>query len=236
MAIIYKPSEIDVSKITFNPNVKTLDSGCKMVWAQYDGQPLIMQLPTMKAPFGISYFEDNKKYSLDLSFDGKDSNESLKNTYEMLQELDKKLMTYGMENSMTLFKKRYQTLDIMEALYTPIIRQPKDEKYSPTIKFNLNQTPTGEFKFSVFDGTKNKVNLLDINSKGSRVTAIVQWTGIWLAGGKFGASWKIQQLRVVPRATLQEYAFLDDENDRKNLDVDDVDDIVDDMPFREDSE
>jgi hypothetical protein len=38
--------------------------------------------------------------------------------------------------------------------------------------------------------------LEDVLSKRTKVTAIIQCTGVWFAGGKFGTTWKAAQLRV----------------------------------------
>ena len=38
--------------------------------------------------------------------------------------------------------------------------------------------------------------LEDVISKRTKVTAIIQCTGVWFAGGKFGTTWKAAQLRV----------------------------------------
>jgi hypothetical protein len=119
-----------------------------------------------------------------------------------------------MDNSQTWLKKRISSVEVIEALYYPIVKMPKDEKYSATIKLPLAQD-NGQFRCQVFDSDRNKIEILDINSKGSDVTAIVQLTGLWLVGGKFGISWKVQQLRVVPRPALTDYAFVDDEDETK---------------------
>lgn len=212
--IVIKTQDVNVENITYANNVKTLDNGGKMVWMGYSGRPLIMQLPTMKAPFGVSEWSDEKtgtkKYYFDLSFDGMAANEELAKTYEMFKAMDAKVLNDGMDNSMAWFKKRYTSIEIMDALFSPSVKMPKDEKYSPTIKLPLAQSQ-GEFKCGVFDGDRNRVNILDMNTKGAEVTAIIQLVGIWLAGGKFGVSWKVQQLRIIPRTRLTDYAFLDDD-------------------------
>ncbi len=213
---VTKCFDVDVADVSFSSQPKILDNGGKMVWISYKGSPLIVQLPKMKAPFGVSRWCDDKgnveKYSLDLSFGGSD--ERVAQTLEILKKMDEKILQSGMENSMNWFKKKFSSTEVMEALYYPIVRQPKDEKYAPTIKLPL-AFANGEFKFTAYDNTKdhNKVDLLDVNTKGCDVTAIIQATGLWIAGGKFGCSWKVQQLRVAPRESLPAYAFVDDDDE-----------------------
>ena len=211
---VTKAFEINVPNISYSSQPKILDNGGKMVWIAYNNSPLIVQLPTMKAPFGVSRWCDDKgnveKYSLDLSFGG--SSDKVAKTLEIFKSLDMKILQDGMDNSMNWFKKKYTSVEVMEALYYPIVRQPKEEKYSPTIKLPL-AFGDGTFKFNAFDNNKNKIDLLDVNTKGVDVTAIIQCTGLWIAGGKFGCSWKVQQLRLTPRATLPDYAFVDDDEE-----------------------
>ena len=212
--LVIKAQDVVVANIATQSNVKTLDNGGRMVWMSYNGRPLLIQLPAMKAPFGVSEWSDEKtgakKYSLDLSFDGVANNQALADTFNMLKELDAKILNDGMENSVSWLKKRYTAIEIVEALFYPSIKMPKDDKYSPTMKLSLAHNQ-GEFKCLVFDSCRNPLNILETNTKGAEVTAIVKLAGVWLAGGKFGISWKVEQLRIAPRATLTNYAFIDDD-------------------------
>jgi hypothetical protein len=51
-------------------------------------------------------------------------------------------------------------------------------------------------------------------NKGSRVRALIQCTGFWIAAGKFGLSWKLKQMIIEPSARIgKAYAFNDEEED-----------------------
>ena len=113
--------KVDVSDISFSKDVKTLESGFKMVYGKYKGgSPIVLQLPTMKAPFGVSGWTNDKgvieKYSLDLSFNGMDSSEKLSSTYELFKGIDDLVVTTALENSTEWFKKRYTSKEVMEAI------------------------------------------------------------------------------------------------------------------------
>ncbi|MEW5315130.1 MAG: hypothetical protein WDW38_006580 [Sanguina aurantia] len=69
------------------------------------------------------------------------------------------------------------------------------------------------FTCETYDGKKNRVELTDLETKGSTVTAISRCVAIWVINGKFGVTWKAQQLRVKPSATLHGYAFQETEDD-----------------------
>lgn len=220
--MIIKASELNVDDITYS-SLKVLDNGAKLIWIANKGAPLIMQLPKMSAPFGVSRWADDKteKYSLDLSFKGRETDENIQKAYDMFMALDKKIIRDAMENSPAWFKKKIASIDVMEALYHPIVRQPKDDKYAPTIKLPLAYADNA-FKCLAFDASKKVVNLADVNLKGAEVVSIVQCTGIWIAGGGAGCSWKVNQLKVFPKPSLNTYAFQDDDDDAV-ADADDAD-------------
>jgi hypothetical protein len=69
----------------------------------------------------------------------------------------------------------------------------------------------------VYDDKKrslDSVPLDDILVKGAVLTTLIQCTGVWFAGGKYGLSWKAVQVRAdkVPHR-LQGFAFVEDGED-----------------------
>jgi hypothetical protein len=215
MSTITLAKEFDISNVSAS-DIRTLDNGGKVAYMSYNGAPLILQTPTMTAPFGLSTWDNDGKgplkYSLDLSFKGMDRNAGLQTFYNVLEAIDKRMIDDGLANAATWFKGKKVSKDVLEALYTPLIRHAKDkngditDKYPPTFKVtvpNKEGKPTCE----VYDEKRNIVDLMSLQTKGSRVMAIVQWMGLWFAGGKYGTTWKVLQMKVVPNATIRGYAF-----------------------------
>lgn len=130
MDSIVLPNEFDVSNISYS-EPRVLDNGGKVIYVSYNKKKLIMQTPEMVAPFGLSKWNNegkgNDKYSLDLSFKGKDSRDVLSKFFDGLRDLDKKLVEDGLKHCQTWLKKTYKSLDVVEALYTPIIKFAKDK-------------------------------------------------------------------------------------------------------------
>jgi hypothetical protein len=103
-------------------------------------------------------------------------------------------------------------------LYTPSVRFAKDadgnpKPYPPTLKIQLRQRD-GKFETAIYDDKKRPLTdipLEDVLVKKAFLTALVQCTGVWFAGGKFGLSWKAIQIRAdkVPDS-IRGFAFLDD--------------------------
>ena len=68
------------------------------------------------------------------------------------------------------------------------------------------------FKVQCFDETKTKLEpeMDTLVTKGHSVSTIVKLSGIWFAGGKFGVSWELVQMKLTPKTAIQEYAFQDE--------------------------
>lgn len=233
------PSEFDISNVKYSA-VRTLDNGGKVIYLSYNGAPLVLQTPEMHAPFGISKWDNEKggnKVTVDLSFKGKDTRPVLENFFQNFLALDEKLVTDGADNSVTWLKKKYNETVVKE-FYTPIVKYAKDkntgepsDKYPPTFKVTLPKKD-GKYTFEVYNQDKQQVNLDDVELKGARVTALIQCLGIWVAGQKYGLSWKVLQMKVVPQSKINGYSFKELKDD-KVADDDMSDDGSDDHPDAE---
>jgi hypothetical protein len=203
----------------------------------FNKNPIVLQTPEMFAPFGMQKW-DNDKYSIDLSFKGLEGRDSLKMFYDKMSELDEKLIDDGVANSFEWLKKKGASREVVKALYTRLVRHPVDKntgeistKYPPTFKLTL-PWKNGAFQCEVFDSNRNLVDLSTVETKGSRIVAIIQCLGIWVAAGKYGCTWKVLQMRVAPPQKIKGYAFKETENDliedeevdddHKDVDVDEV--------------
>ncbi len=239
MESIILPSNFDVSSVTYSAP-RTLDNGGRAIYMGLNRSPIVLQTPEMIAPYGVSNWNDDgkgpDKYSLDLSFKGKDDRPNLNTFFEKMVALDKKLVQDGVDNSMTWLKKKYNSVDVVEALYTPMVKYAKDkttgeitDKYPPVFKLKIPFV-NNAFQCEVYDNKRKPVDLkqlIDTGAfKGAKVTAIIQCLGIWVAGGKYGCSWKILQMRVSPPQTIKGYAFKEIEDDKvDDSDIEDDDSV-----------
>ena len=221
------PKNFDVARITYS-TPKQLETGAKSIYISYNEKPLLVQTPDMQAPFGISMWPGERgapdKYNVDVSFAGRETRPQLQAFFGVLESISERVITDAMDNSQAWFKRRFPSRDVVEALYTPIIKYSKDREtgevntqYPPNFKMSL-PFRDGQFQFPVYDGSRNLLNLLDIASsdtrgKGSRVSAIVQCSAVWIAASKFGVTWKVRQLRISEPARLTGYAFQRTEED-----------------------
>jgi len=247
-----KPVDVDISKIALS-TLKTLPSGGKMLYLNYNGgiSPLYIATPEVDVPFDMSYFADNDKsgkYSVSISLKDIDENSKMKEFHDKLLEMDNLIKGKAMENSVQWFKKPKMSQDTIESLYTPMVKVHTDPetgeptgKYPPRFGFKIVKKE-GKVQCSLYDGNKQYFdvnnetdNPIDINrviTKGSMLKVVLKCNGVWLANGKFGCTWRAEQVRVkVPEGGLNEFAILSDSDDEDGG----VDDEVNTTTMIEDS-
>lgn len=230
---IISPKAFDISNLTLG-GTKDLSNGGKTVYIAYKGDPLRVQTPEMVLPFGLTAWPKPdvgppEKFSIEPSFSNMESRPPIARFHNMLKAMDQRLLEEGMAHSPAWFKRQHKSLDVTEAVYTPIVKARRDNAYPPVFKVSI-PFYDGEIKCDIFDDQRNRINLLEHELKGAKVTAIIQCTGIWLAAGKFGCSWKAVQLRIVPRASIKGYAFQDNPEDRIDAEEDMEEDEEDAAP------
>ena len=218
--MISSPSDVTVSKIEFSAP-KLLDNGGKSVNLRYEGRNLMMETPSLNVPYGVNVFDKQgpPKYSVDLSLRGADDNDQVRALQDFLEAFDERMIDAGVENAGKWFKMTNPNREVIKAFYTPLVKISRDAQgnpkpYPPTFKLALRGKkgaqagPTaGTFEVEFYNaGEKDtkglptkfapELALDEVLVKRAQVTAIIQCTGVWFAGGKFGTTWKAVQLRV----------------------------------------
>ena len=237
--------KIDNTKITLS-DPKTLENGGKMLFLNYGGgiNPLYVTTPEVEIPFDPSYFPDNEnsgKYSVKFSMKNVDDNKSMRDFHTWALSMDDLLLKKASENTQAWFRKAKMSDETIKELYTPMVRVSVDPetgepngKYPDSFGFKVVKRD-GRFKdFSIYD---NKKVVFDVNKdtddgidiskvllKGSLIKAVLKCNGVWIANGKFGCTWRAEQIRVkVPEGGLEDFAILseseesDDEEVRSTL-------------------
>jgi hypothetical protein len=224
------PASFSVASVKIG-QPKSLDSGAKMAYLNYgESRALILQTPTLKSPFGLNIFDKNgpPKYSIDLALTGYQENPKVKAFYKALSDLDNFMIEEGVRNSKAWFKSQ-MTRDVVAAFYTPTVKFGRDKEgnqtpYPPNVNLKLKKNREGtDFDCEFYDhqskGNPNAPKLTGIPIeemlvKKVEVTGLMQCTGVWFAGGKFGLTWKAILLRLdsVPQG-IHGNALLDDDLD-----------------------
>ena len=240
---IVLPKNVPIDSITIGKVRNMGNNHGKMAYLSLNDENFIFQLPEMSSPFGMSSWTNddngNTKYWIDLSFRDIENRVPLQVFKKLIEDIDEKVIQHAFDNSNIFFKKKYTNIDIVREFFTNSIKYPKDketgeitDKWPPTFKVTLPQRD-GEFNFEAYNKKKESINLKDIQTKGSKMTTLIKCGGIWIAGGnKFGITWKVVQILVVPYEKINGFAIMDNPEDKmkgKNDDEDDDNDESNDI-------
>ena len=205
MSSILFPSDFQAKAITLSA-LRTLQSGAKQAYLNYNGERLVMQTAvSMTSPFGLNAFANQQgqnEYSVDLSFRGHDQRPEVKEFMRVLEQMDELMINEGVKNSKTWFKADLNR-EVIKAFYTPSLKYSKDKEgnvlsYPPNIKVKLPKR-NGEWDTKFYDLKGNPfkgVPVEDLIVKGTQITAIIECGGVWFAGSKFGLTWRAKQVAI----------------------------------------
>jgi len=229
-----KASKVDVSKMTISA-LKTLDNGAKMCFLNYNGgvSPLYVQTPEVDLPFDASYYADNDtngKVQIRFSMKDMENNKPVRDFHSKMLEMDNFLKEKALENSVSWFKKAKMSGETIDSLYTPMVKVHIDpETGEPTGKFpdsfafkivkkeNKISCPmynVDKVYYDVNGDTETPTTVERVLVKGAKVKVVLKCNGIWVANGKFGCTWRAEQMLVkVPEGGLNEFAIQSDSDD-----------------------
>ena len=93
------------------------------------GQKLAVQTPRMSVAFNMKpNTAEYPKYSVEFSFSGMESDESLRKFHDNIEAMDQFMIDAGVKNSMAWFKQKKVSRDVIEAKYSPMIKTPTDNE------------------------------------------------------------------------------------------------------------
>lgn len=227
---VVTPNQIDVAKLKYS-EPKLLDNQSKTVYVNYDGDKLTVQTPLVNIPYNINDFNQEndkyKKFDINISFAGMDSNPKIKQFFDKMVEIEDKVKSDAFKNRQLWLRDDYDGIKkVVDKLFFPIVKHDKDKdtgkimnRYPPTMKIKLPYDTAGKaFTFDACDMDNNEIVFADYMGrvKGAKARLIIQLTGIWIAGGKYGCTWKVVKgkFQMQSRNT---YTFVEDSDD-ENVD------------------
>lgn len=234
---LIKGKNMDASNVGFSAP-KVLDNGAKLVYVNYNGGKFCLQTPWMSMPWDMSCFSEGPypKYSAELSFRGMDESPELQQFHDKFIELQSKIVDAGVENSVAWFKKKNVSRELVDAQFNPIVKVSKDKetgepngKYPPTFKVKVPQmNKNWDVKVFNTEGKQYMINdvesgdtLEDVLVKHSKVRAIIQCVGLWVAAGSFMCQWKLVKAEVDVPGRSNAHDFLPDSDDEGDSDSND---------------
>ena len=186
--------------------------------------------------WGVQSFTDDKSakvsYDLALQFPNEGfETPATKRFLENMSAFEKKIKEDAITNSKEWFSKPKMTADAVDALWTPILKYPKNKD---TLEADMTRAPTIKVKLPFWDGAWKELELYgvdmqpvfpdpmnpslspqDLIAKGSHIAVSIQCGGIWFANGKFGVTWKLFQAIVKPKMSLKGKCHIKLDEDEK---------------------
>ena len=172
--------------------------------------------------WGASMFKDpqsgKETYDMAIQFPRKDySSPETDTLLAKFQELEKYIKSEAIRKSMEWFNKKTMTPEVIEALWTPMLKYTKDQQTgepdvtkAPTLKVKMPFWE-GKFNCEIYDPIGNMLypddktcaTPMDLIPKGVNIVAIIQCGGLWFANGKFGCTWRLFQAVVQPKPSMK---------------------------------
>jgi len=226
---ITKAKQFNPSKVTYRAPLVNKRGG-KSVQCQLNGSPIVLQFPLMLT-WGINERVDEQSgrvsYDMALQFEnGKSS--SIEKFEAALKKFQDKVLDDAVTKSKEWFGKSKLSREVAEAMMYPILKHPKkkdgsgepDYERSPTLKLKIPFWD-GKYNIELYDmegqgaylpeDTARKMGIeapqgtrspADLVPKASHVKGLLACTGVWMAGGRFGVTWKLVQACVRPPVRL----------------------------------
>lgn len=158
-----------------------------------------------------------KTYDFTLQFPNQEySSETTSKFLENFKAFEQFIKDSAVENSRDWLGKAKMTPEVVDALWSPMVKYPKDQE---TGDFDYSRQPQvrvkvpfwdGEFNVEIYDPeqkllfpNENGVELKDLITKGCQVATVLQCGGVWVASGKFGVTWRLFQAVVKPKESLK---------------------------------
>ena len=218
--MIVTGSNLDTSTISYT-KPKINKSGGKSVGILNNKTKKTLHLSTpLMMTWGVNEndYDGKKSYDMSLQFPrdqdanaGADVSAFLDN----MKAFEAKIKADAVKNSKEWLGKAKMNEDVVEALFTPILKYPKDQN---TGEPDYSRTPTLRVKLPFWDDNFNVeiYNMdremifpseegytpVDLIQKLQNVALVIQCGGLWFANGKFGVTWKLVQEVVQPKVAI----------------------------------
>ena len=178
---------------------------------------LNLSVPLMLT-YGLGDYEGNQRYELTLQFPDRGSNTKLDTLLDNLIAFEERIKADAVLNAKEWFGKPKMTADVVDALWTPMLKHRKDKE---TGEFDMTRSPTLRVKAPFYADTnkwdcevydvKNErlfpdpdtsLTPLDYLTKGTQAGLLIKCGGLWFANGKFGVTWRLLQAKIRPKTTI----------------------------------
>jgi hypothetical protein len=222
---ILSPAAFNAQTSTKYAKPKVNTSGGKSIGILNAVSGTVLQISSpMMLTWGVNQFVDEKTgkvtHDMALQFPNEEFyDDNTRKFFANLQAFETKIKEDAITNSKEWLGKPKMSMETVDALFTPMLRYPKDKN---TLETDFSRAPTFKIKLPCWEGVWKNIDLYDPDrrlifpvaqnpslapgdfiQKGSQVAVGVQCGGIWFAGGKFGVTWNLVQAIVKPKMSFR---------------------------------
>ena len=211
----FTPSDITLGKVKVNTNG---GKNVPLYNTKVRGTALLSTPLMLTWGWNENDFDGNgkKTYDISLQFPSSDyMTEEAEAFLANMKALEDYIKAQAIVHSKDWFNKVKMSAEVIDALWTPMVRHPKDKESgepdftrAPTLRIKVPYWD-GAFNMEIFDVDGNQLfpgaaEPADLLPSKTQVATVIRSGGIWFANGKFGATWRLQQAVVKPqRSALQ---------------------------------
>lgn len=216
-------SKVDLAKVVFKEAKRNANGGLNVEIGYSNDAGLVEKLwiqgPKMRIPFGpasSAQFADRNSvappnFTLDCALNGLRNGDPTMTNFEIFcEQWDDLVVKAAIQNSILWFGKERSEVTIRE-LIKPMLKQPKDMRYDPTIKIKLPKR-WGNWDFQVFDQNKNIITADDL-TVGNEVIPVFEMKYVWFVGNSFGISMDARQMQCFVKEELKQFIIMEPTDD-----------------------
>ena len=181
---ILKCQTLDIGKISIKKRIN-ISSSFTNFPIKYNENNLIIQTPIVYIPFGISSY-NNKKY-IDISLVNSQSDQNMKLLKKNILEIE------------SLVKSKFKK-------HTFSSSYKKTSFYPDRLRLSFYDD------MLIFNEKKEQIDISKLNPK-MYVKLLISPQYVWKKTNLIGILWNILQVKVYSKPILNEYSFIDDEDD-----------------------
>lgn len=212
-----KPTNFDSNNVEASePRTRKGKDGVDRLlsFIRYEGMPMWLETPWLKAPFGVSSFNKGDTGNIDWSVNlsaqssGLDSDELITQFFDNLRGMETALIAFGVKYSQIIFGEEHPEA-VVSVLFNRFVKQDKEKKYAPRFSPKIprvrsrdgEEVPSRPYIEFFRGGSSEPVDLESFEQlatfvpKGSCVRALIS-PRLYFVSGKFGVSWDVISMKA----------------------------------------
>jgi len=200
----YKPGDVPINEITFCRMRDQLKGG-RIVPVSRDDRPIYLSFIAL-APWGIKRWikNPNSAFTIGLSFRGMEEDKELGDVFRFMNEFSNAAISQAVKQSKEWFRGKKLTRSQVTAMWHHPVRYSFDKEgnrldFPPIVRAKLQEETQAfiEDQCVILKADNYDEHVFN----GTRVKVVIQMMPLWFQPGnhRFGLSFRLKQVRILPR-------------------------------------